>query len=54
MNNGTTGNNRNRSVSIFSMILFLVVIFWLVRGSFVSNRGSYTMGDFNRDLASSP
>ena len=50
MNNGTTGNNRNRSVSILSMILFLVVIFWLVRGSFVSNRGSYTMGDFNRDL----
>ena len=50
MNNGTTGNNRNRSVSILSMILFLVVIFWLVRGSFVSSRGSYTMGDFNRDL----
>ena len=50
MNNGTTGNNRNRSVSILSMILFLVVIFWLVRGSFVSSRGSYTMGEFNRDL----
>ncbi len=50
MNNGTTGNNRNRGVSIITMILFLVVIFWLVRGSFVSSRGSYTMGDFNRDL----
>jgi len=50
LNNGTTGNNRNRSVSILSMILFLVVIFWLVRGSFVSSRGSYTMGEFNRDL----
>ena len=32
------------------MILFLLVIFWLVRGSFVSSRGSYTMGEFNRDL----
>ena len=50
MNNGTTGNNRNRGVSIITMILFLVVIFWLVRGSFVSSRGSYTMGEFNRDL----
>ena len=50
MNNGTTGNNRNKGVSIITMILFLLVIFWLVRGSFVSSRGSYTMGDFNRDL----
>ncbi len=50
MNNGTTGNNRNKGVSIITMILFLLVIFWLVRGSFVSSRGSYTMGEFNRDL----
>ncbi len=50
MNNGTTGNNRNKGVSIITMILFLLVIFWLVRGSFVSSRGSYTMGYFNRDL----